>query len=189
MENILTSEQLAQAVNAIKQGGVIAYPTEGVYGLGCDPFNEIALQKLLVIKQRAPEKGLICVGANVSQFKSLIDPSLTEVVLQPALKTWPGPYTWLIPARTGCSALLTGEHGTVAIRVSAHPIIQQLCLALNHPLTSTSANLSNKPALLTYDAVYSVFKNKVDYICKGETGGLNKPTKILNLQSGREVRE
>lgn len=188
MMNVLTSEQLAQAVRLIKQGGVIAYPTEGVYGLGCDPFNEDAIRRLLAIKQRLPEKGLICVGASFSQCKDLIDPSLTETILQPALKTWPGPYTWLIPARRELSSLLTGGHSSLAIRISDHPIIQQLCLALESPLTSTSANLSNKPALLTYEEVCKVFSDKVDYLCEGKTSGLNKPSKILDLLSGREIR-
>ncbi len=183
----MSSNQINEAVHVLQQGGVIAYPTEAVYGLGCDPANHQAVQKLLDLKQRDRDKGLILIAAEFEQltpFLAEIDISLKEQVLA----TWPGPVTWLWPARSGVSSWLRGEHATIAIRVTEHPLVAQLCRAFGGALVSTSANLSGNPPARNADQVRAQFEDQLDYVLKGEVGGLAMPTQIRDVVSGRFLR-
>jgi len=183
----MSSNQINEAVRALRQGGVIAYPTEAVYGLGCDPANNQAVQKLLEIKQRDREKGLILIAAEFGQltpFLAELDVSLKEQVF----KTWPGPVTWLWPARSGVTTLLRGEHATIAIRVTDHPLAAQLCREFGGALVSTSANLSGNPPAQNSEQLRAQFEDQLDYVLEGEVGGLTKPSQIRDVLSGRILR-
>lgn len=134
---------VAAAAAVLAGGGVIAYPTEAVWGLGCDPLNHTAVARLLQIKQRAVDKGLILVASRVQQLQGLVDlGSLPLPRLQVVQASWPGPHTWIVPVGPGAPAWIGGQHRGIAVRISAHPTVRALCEAWGHALVSTSANLA-----------------------------------------------
>jgi len=180
--------QLAQAVHAINSGGIIAYPTEAVYGLGCDPDNETALQRLIKLKQRDASKGLILVSDNFSRLKPYIQ-TLADDVTAAAFASWPGPVTWLWPVRENVSPYLRGEHDTLAVRVSNHPLVMELCRRMGKPLVSTSANIAQQPAARTLSEVEQYFQRGIDVKLAGNLGGQTSPSKICDLLTGEVLRK
>jgi L-threonylcarbamoyladenylate synthase len=184
----MSSHQINEAVRILQQGGVIAYPTEAVYGLGCDPDNQLAVERLLAIKQRSWEKGLILIAADFHQ----LHPYLAEIdfaLKANALATWPGPVTWLWPAKPAVKSLLRGRYDTIAVRVTAHPLAAALCREFGGPLVSTSANLSGKPPTRTAEEVRNQLGNQLDYVLEGQIGGLARPSQIRDVLSGQIIRE
>jgi len=179
--------QLRQSVRALRAGGVVAYPTEAVYGLGCDPFNEQAVLRLLAIKGRAMNKGLIVIAADFRQLQPLVLSQPAEIVA-PALASWPGPSTWILPAGPRAPAWLTGDSDGIAVRVTAHPLAARLCLCFGGALVSTSANLSGRPPAKSALAARRACGARVDYFLTGATGGGARPSEIRDLLSGRLVR-
>ncbi|WP_131914316.1 L-threonylcarbamoyladenylate synthase [Celerinatantimonas diazotrophica] len=181
---------LDQAVSALKRGEVIAYPTEGVFGLGCDPDNPQAIQQLLTIKQRAKEKGLILIAGSFEQLAPYVDiHSLSESRRQQIFASWPGAVTWVLPTSKKTSDWVSGQFDTVAVRVTDHSQVIDLCQAFGKPLISTSANLSGQPAALCYEEVVAQLGNQLDTILQGQTGGRKKPSKIIDGRSGQIFRE
>src|SRR3990167_4516311 len=128
-----------KVTKVLQQQGVIAYPTEAVYGLGCDPFSELAVKKILKLKKRDINKGLILIASNWKQIENLIQPIPDEKLSQ-VMQTWPGPVTWLFPASDEVPRWISGAHSTIALRITAHPIAKALCEKWNGPIVSTSAN-------------------------------------------------
>lgn len=183
----LDSTALIEAVAILKQGGVIAYPTEAVFGLGCDPFNPDAVERLLAIKQRPVEKGLILIAANWQQVAALTAP-LTAAQLQPVFATWPGPITWVFPAAAKVPAWLRGEHTSIALRVTAHPLAHALCEAFDGPLVSTSANLSGQSPARTSDEARAQLDHSIDLILEGAVGQRANPTQIRDVLTGQILR-
>ena len=180
--------EIEPAVEALRSGGVIAYPTEGVFGLGCDPRNEAALARILVIKRRSPAKGFIIVGACADQLMPYLagDAKALRVALdQPSDR----PTTWIMPAASGLSEVLTGGQGTVAVRVTTHPGAASLCRDFAGAVVSTSANLSGEPALRDPDEVRERFSRLVDVVVHQECGRDPRPSRIVDWRSGRVVRE
>lgn len=178
---------IERAAFIVRQGGIIAYPTEAVFGLGCDPRNESAVRRLLAIKRRPVTKGVILVAADLEQLKLFIDPLDPDYLAQ-VQATWPGPVTWLVPARYKTPPWLRGRHPTLAVRVTAHPVAAALCQACGTPLVSTSANLSGQPPARTAQQVRRRLGGLLDYIVPGATGGALRPTEIRDLKSGQVVR-
>lgn len=174
------------AVAALKRDGIIAYPTEAVYGLGCDPHNETAVLKLLALKQRDVNKGLLLIAADFQQIVHYLAP-VTSSQLQAALDSWPGPFTWVFPATSHVPAWIRGNHDTVAVRVTAHPIAKQLC-QLFGPLVSTSANIQHQAPAMSAEQVQAIFPTGVDVIVPGELGGETKPTQIRDVITGKVLR-
>lgn len=171
----------------MRRGGIVAYPTEGVYGLGCDPLNEGAVKRLLALKGRPEGKGLILIAADFEALVPYLQDMPPELV-QRALETWPGPVTWLWPARPAVPTWLRGGHDTLAVRVTAHPPAAALCRAWGGALVSTSANPAGAPPARSAAGVEAYFGAAVDALLTGEVGGLPGPTPILDLRSGRVVR-
>ncbi|CAG8999810.1 MAG: Threonylcarbamoyl-AMP synthase [Candidatus Celerinatantimonas neptuna] len=181
---------LVQTVDALHGGKVVAYPTEGLFGLGCDPDKPAAIEQLLTIKQRSREKGLILIAASFEQLAPYVDLSTIEGERQEQIfASWPGPVTWVLPASEYTSQWVTGKFDTVAVRVSDHPQVVELCLAFGKPLISTSANLSGHPAAVDVDQVESQMGTYLAAILSGETGGRNKPSMIIDGRSGNILRE
>lgn len=180
-------DKIDEAVEVISSGGVIAYPTEAVYGIGCDPLNEAAIRRLLRIKGRPVEKGLILIAARFSQLEGFVDP-LPANVRTMLLETWPGPVTWLVPAKAGVPTTLRGAHNTLAVRVTAHPVASELCERLNHALVSTSANVSGAEPARSRAQVFHMFGSSIDYILEGQVDLQAKPTQIRDAASGKIVR-
>lgn len=178
---------LRLAARILRAGGVVAYPTEAVFGLGCDPFDQDAVMRLLAIKERPMEKGLILVAATAAQLAPLLAPlSMQERTL--LLAGWPGPNTWVIPNRNTFPAWITGGKNTVAVRISAHPVVQALCTVFGGALVSTSANISGHAPARSTLAVRRQFADTLDYIVPGRTGAQKNPTQIRDLATGLLLR-
>ena len=178
---------VAQAAGFLKEGGVVAYPTEAVFGLGCDPANEKAVKRILNLKNRSAAVGLILITDyydRVAGWVAELDPEM----LRKAFNSWPGPVTWLIPQSNQTPDWLTGEHDCLAIRVSAHPVCRALCAEFGGAIVSTSANVTGQPSGRTAAEVESVFNEGIAGIVEGEVGDSLQPTEIRDLQSGRTLR-
>lgn len=184
-------QKLDQAVEVLQQGGVIAYPTEAVYGLGCDPKNLSAVKKLLELKQRKKEKGLILVASNFEQLKSYLLP-LENNIEKKLLASWKrqnGAITWLVPVQKEVSNYLKGQFDTLAVRVSNHPIVKELCEAFNGAIVSTSANISTQESARTSEQVKQIFGNKIDFILEGETDLNAQPSEIRDALTDKIIRQ
>jgi len=177
---------LRRARDVIWGGGVIAYPTEAVFGLGCDPLNARAVARIFAIKQRDAAKGLILIASGIVQLEPFMQ--LDDTMRKALLKTWPGPVTWVVPAAPGVPEYLSGGRDTLAVRVTAHPVARALCETTGLALISTSANLSGHSPLRSPPAVRRLLGNKVDYVVPGAVGGLKKPTEIRDARTGQVLR-
>ncbi len=178
---------LYQAVRIILNGGVIAYPTEAVYGLGCLPYDYFAVTRILSLKNRPVQKGLILVAANVEQLSGYIE-FPDEAVRQRVLSSWPGPVTWVLPAKQEVPGWLRGNHKTIAVRVSNHEVVRRLCEQTG-ALVSTSANPSNRPPARSALKVRDYFGQSLDYILQASIGSNRRPTEIRDACSDKVLRQ
>ncbi len=184
----MSTPSLDTACEVLRAGGVIAYPTEAVWGLGCDPNNAAAIERLLLLKRRPREKGLILVAANQEQIAPLLAPLSTSQRAQ-LDATWPGPITWLIPDTNQLfSSWVRGDHASVAIRVSAHPVVQRLCLAYGGPVVSTSANTAGEPEIRDRSELEAVFGDTIDGVVSGSLGNAAGVSEIRDLLTGAVLR-
>ena len=186
---MLERGDIERAVAVLRAGGLLAYPTEGVWGLGCDPFSRPAVTRLLALKQRDVAKGLILVAASAAQLDGLLDwdtldPSSRDAVLA----SWPGPHTWVVPATAAVPGWIRGAHEAVAVRVSAHPVVAALCDAWGGPLVSPSANRGGKPAPVSRDGLAADIVAGVDLVVAGETSGLGQPSSLRDARTGVHLR-
>lgn len=189
MQNQPVSGSLQDCVKHLKQHAVIAYPTEAVFGLGCDPDNESAVMALLALKRRPVEKGLILIAADYGQLMPYVsDHVLTAMQRERMFACWPGPVTFVVPAAPHTPRWLTGQFDSLAIRVSDHPDVQALCRAFGKPLVSTSANLSGQPPCRTVDEVKRQFGPAFP-VLNGNTGGRLNPSEIRDVISGNQIRQ
>lgn len=177
------SALIGKAAQVIHDGGVIAYPTESCFGLGCDPKNYNAVKRLLKIKARSPEKGLILIAADPSQVLPYVTELSDEV-----LASWPGPVTWLVPPSHKTPNWIRGRHPRVAVRVTAHPVAATLCHAAGQAIVSTSANLHGQQATRTYRETCRRFGQYVDLIVPGRIGQRRRPSRIIDAVSKKIVR-
>lgn len=184
---LLSAHKLRLAARQINTGGLIAYPTEAVYGLGCHPQNQRAILQLLQLKQRPLHKGLILLAANFEQIQPYIAFSnadrLTEIK-----KTWPGPVTWLLPAHPSVPLRLRGNHRTIAVRITAHPIAASISLKAGTALVSTSANKTGIKPAKTALKVRQYFKNDKILVINGAIGGRKQTSAIFDATSGQQLR-
>jgi L-threonylcarbamoyladenylate synthase len=183
----ITRHTLRAAIRHLVGGGVIAYPTEAVYGLGCDPDNISAIQTILQLKDRPADKGLILVAADFNQLLPYIDitdgPNLNRV-----LKTWPGPVTWLLRARPAVPVWLRGQHESIAVRVTAHPVASQLSREFGKPLVSTSANPGGYSPAKSALKIRLYFRQANLFLVKGAVGEERKPTAIFDARTAARLR-
>lgn len=180
---------MADAATVLQRGGVIAYPTEAVWGLGCDPFDEDAVLRLLALKQRAVDKGLVLVAATLDQLDGLLDwDALPTDRSEAVYASWPGPHTWIVPASGRMPHWITGAHDGVAVRVSAHPLVVALCDAFDGPLVSTSANPAGATPPKSLADFEPALLARLDGIIAGDTCGLERPTEIRDARSGAVLR-
>lgn len=178
MNNQVAGIQLAQLVAVLNQQQVIAYPTEAVFGIGCDPDSERAVTRLLELKQRSIDKGLILIAANFEQLKPYINEAvLTGEQRQAVFNRWPGHVTFVFPALPTTPKWLTGRFQSLAVRVTDHPLVKQLCLLYGKPLVSTSANLTGQPPCRTVEDVRQQFGDNFP-VLQGKTGGYLNPSEI-----------
>jgi L-threonylcarbamoyladenylate synthase len=178
---------LHRACMSLEQRGVIAYPTEAVFGLGCDPRNAQAVGRILALKRRSWRKGLILVAADYDHIAPFVAP-LDAATEARVFATWPGPVTWLLPVHAHTPTWLCGHHDSLAVRLTAHPQTVALCRAWGGALVSTSANPEGCPPARTARRVHAYFGNGVDMVVAGATGGAAKPSEIRDARSGHIVR-
>lgn len=180
--------QLHLAARWIRSGGVIAYPTEAVFGLGCDPANAEAVQRVLTLKNRSWRQGLILIASQQRQLEPWLQ-NIPDSWAGELDNSWPGPTTWLLPAARHCPRWLTGEHDTLAVRVTAHPVVRRLCAIVDGAIVSTSANRSGqRPARSVLD-IRLRFGTEIDFVLPGSLGGQRRPTEIRDMASGQFIRE
>lgn len=187
MSSALSPVHLSLALRHLHAGGVIAYPTESVWGLGCDPWRPEAVARLWGIKRRDPGKGLILIAGEWAHVAPWLQ-ELDDLQQQLLRASWPGPVTWLVPVLEEFPVWLRGRHDSIALRVSAHPGVKALCHAFGGPLVSTSANHAGEPAARSIFEVRQRFGDDLDYILPGRLGGLARPTEIRDLRSRRIIR-
>ena len=186
----MKKQKIDQAVKVLHQGGVIAYPTEAVYGLGCDPKNLSAVKKILELKQRKKEKGLILIASTFEQLKSYISP-LEQTTEDKMLDSWQeqrAAITWLVPVDKDISMYLKGQFDTLAVRVSHHPVVKELCDKFAGAIISTSANIATQEAARTAEEVKQIFADKIDYIIEGETDINAQPSEIRDALTDKIIR-
>jgi len=170
-------------------GEVFAYPTEAVFGLGCDPQNKKAVYTILSMKSRAVEKGMILIASDFAQIKPyVLFDKLPLSSKQTILASWPGPVTWLLPKSPHTPLWISGNSDMVAVRISAHPLVQEICNHIDKPIVSTSANPAGQPAALSEQQVRAYFGDQL-HIVEGELGSQRSPSKIFNSLTMEAIRE
>lgn len=177
------------AAQAFLAGGLIAYPTEAVFGIGCDPDNDKALLRLLDVKQRDPNKGLILLASNLEQLLPYIDElQLAPSVIEKMLARWPNGITQVVPKHPMLSTLLCGQFDSIAVRVTSQPDVVALCNEVGRPIVSTSANLSGLEPATTWQLLDPALTEQLDFVVKGDTLGFDKPSTIVDAISGQCYR-
>ena len=176
-----------RAARVLDSGGVIVYPSEGVLGLGCDPFRASSVRRLLRLKRRPMRMGFILIASAFEQVRPLI------ATLPPALErevrdSWPGPVTWVLPAAEHVPEWLTGGRDSLALRVTAHPLASAICSAFGAPVVSTSANTRGRTPPRHLLSLSRELRSGVDYVVPGRTGGARGPTEIRDARSGALLR-
>jgi L-threonylcarbamoyladenylate synthase len=173
-----------RAGRILRSGGVVAYPTEGVFGLGCIPDDVDAVIRILSIKKRSAALGLILVASAIEQLEGWAElPDGTR--LESSLDR---PVTWLVPATKNVPYWIRGEHDAIAIRITSHPVASALCDAAESPLVSTSANIAGSPPARTVFVLRRRFRKLVDYIVPGLCGPATGASEIRDLISGSVIR-
>ena len=175
------------AAQLMRAGGVVAYPTEAVWGLGCDPDNPQAVARLLRLKGRSWRKGLILLGAEVSQLVPLVE-RLDSGLRARLEATWPGPVTWLVPATDRVPEWIRGRFDSVALRITDHPLAAGLSRAFGGPIVSTSANPQGMLPATSRLRLRHYFDQKLDAITPGSLGGRDRPSEIRDLLSQAQIR-
>lgn len=174
-----------KAAEILRGGGVIAYPTEGVFGLGCLPDKVAAVQRVLEIKQRDSSKGLILIAANASLLDDWIDLPDNSGLPDPDPDN---PITWIVPATDRVNPVVRGDNAGIAVRITSNPVAQAISLAAQSPVVSTSANLSGQAAAEDQDSLRRQFGGLVDYIVPGDCGPSSGPSEIRILATGEVLR-
>lgn len=182
----LGNPYLTQAAQVAASGGVIAYPTEAVWGLGCDPRNDAAVERVIALKQRVPEKGMIVISHNWQALAPALQ-GIDIKALQAAAAVM-RPTTWLVPNNGYYSAWVTGGRDTLAVRVTRHPVAALLCARAGTPLVSTSANPAALPPARNRCKVLCYFAGQLDAIAPGQIGRAARPSEIRDFASGAILR-
>jgi L-threonylcarbamoyladenylate synthase len=185
-----TLDDLPAAARLLHDGGVVAYPTEAVYGLGCDPHDQGAFQRLFALKQRPPTQGVLLIAADFDQVERYIElASVPTDVLRQVRSSWPGPHTWIFPRSTEVPSWVAGAHAGIALRVTAHEPAAALCRAFGGALVSTSANPHGQPPARAAQTVADYFDEaSLDGLLDAPLGDQTRPTVIRDALSGAIIR-
>lgn len=175
---------ISRAAESLLGGGIIAYPTEGVFGLGCMPDDMNAVARLLRIKGRDPGKGLILIASHESQLRDWLASDTGEIPHPDPSH----PITWIAPASDKAPPLVRGDHATIAVRLTTNPTAAALCSAVDSPIISTSANFSAARVARNRFVLRRNFGACVDYIVPGDCGPATGPSEIRNLETGKILR-
>lgn len=177
------------AAALLRDGGVLAYPTEAVFGLGCDPHDREAFERLFALKGRPATQGVLLIAADFDQVERYIDRSAVPAsVLEQVLASWPGAHTWIFPRSAEVPDWVAGAHAGIALRVTAHEPAAALCRAFGAPLVSTSANPHGEPPARDVATLERYFGGRLDGAVDAPLGGLDRPTVIRDALSGAIIR-
>lgn len=182
-----SAAEVDAAAAFLRGGGVLAYPTEAVYGLGCDPDNRAAFERLFALKRRPPTQGVLLIAADLDQVRPWIGDAPAQA-LERARATWPGPHTWVFPRSARVPEWVAGGHAGIALRVTAHPLAAALCRAFGGPIVSTSANRHGEPPVTTTAAVEAALGAELEAVLDGPVGGLERPTPIRDALTDAIIR-
>jgi L-threonylcarbamoyladenylate synthase len=183
------TDSIADGATALKGGCIVAYPTESVFGIGCDPMNLVAVERLRRIKNRPPNKAFLLIAANVGQVSVYADIQAPPSEMQRLVEaSWPGPHTWIFPPRDPSFTWITGGQSGIAVRVTAHPVASALCLAFGGAIVSTSANRKGEEPAKDGESVLSIFENDVDMLVRGDVGHSTRPSSIRNALTNEMIR-
>ena len=188
----MITTSVAEAASCLKQGLVLAYPTEAVWGLGCDPFNEAAFHEILRLKQRPIEKGVILLASSVNQIAHLLETLPPEMRAQ-VIDSWSNrapterATTWLLPAGEHIPQWIKGQHAQVAVRVTNHPLCIALCNAFNGFIVSTSANSAGLEPARSLQQASQYFGSELNYL-NGDLGLSREPSKIIDASTAQVIR-
>lgn len=189
--------QIKRAVNLMEQDGVIAYPTEAVFGLGCLPFSTDAIERILQIKNRPWHKGLILVASDIAQIEPFVDENYHDLLAcfdevpfadESHLSDPDQPVTWLLPKSDIVLPLVCGDHEKIAIRLCKHPIVEALCDEAQSVIVSTSANRAGYPEMKRTEEVRNKMSQQLDMVVSGAVGGYDRPSKIIDAQTQQVLR-
>jgi len=170
----------------LKSGEVIGYPTEAVYGIGCDPWNQSSVEKIAKIKGRESSKTFLMVASSIDQLTDLIDISTLS---RQVTSSWPGHTTWLITAKENVPHWLQDEQtNKVGIRISNHPLVRELCNKFGKPIISTSANISGKEEIKNQQEFMKTFSSDINYLVDGDLGDYDKASMIIDMQTNKKIR-
>ena len=184
---VFSIDEISEAAAILRGGGVLAYPTEGVYGLGCDPDDQAAFERIFAIKRRPPEQGVLLIAADFAQVEGWIGEA-PEVAFERARQVWPGAHTLIFPRSPRVPDWVTGGHAGIALRVTAHAPAAALCRAFGGPIVSTSANRHGEPPARRAQDIVAVFGDELDGVLDAPLGGLDRPTPITDAVSGAIIR-
>ena len=173
----------SDASDIIKNGGVVIYPTEGIYGIGCDPYNKHSVEKIFHIKGRDYDKRFILITSQVEFLTDIID---IDIALDERLKSKDF-VTWIVPAKNSCPSWLKSDAG-VAVRITQHPVVKDLCNKLGSPIISTSANYANQEYINDISIIEKLFDGKVSCIVNGKLGNKKKPSTVRDIISNEVLR-
>lgn len=182
---------IESTVQQLKTGNTIAYPTEAVWGLGCDPYNEDAFQNILKLKHRPIEKGVILLASTIDQIQPMLE-TLSLDTQKRIIETWTNTSqnsratTWLLPA-VDVPKWITGQHSSVAVRVTQHPLCKAICENFGNFIVSTSANPAGLQPARNYEEAHQYFGHHVYYV-KGDLGVCQEPSRIIDATTGQIIR-
>jgi L-threonylcarbamoyladenylate synthase len=173
-------DRLSEAVEAIEAGGVVALPTETLYGLACDAFNRVALARINQMKGKPSDSPILLMISDAGQVDTVAE-SVPERFHELTELFWPGPLTLVVPASDRVPVEVTGGSGKVAVRVPGLALPRQIARALGRPITGPSANLHGQPACRTAFEVAETFGDALEMILDGGSTAAGKPSTILDL--------
>lgn len=183
---------LSQAIQTLHSGQVLAYPTEAVWGLGCDPYNQYAFEQILQLKNRPIEKGVILIAASLEQVQPFLNGLSTAQIAQ-MQHSWDiaeqdQATTWLVPLTPAVPTWISGQHDRVAIRVTSHPLVRKLCNGFGAAIVSTSANPAGLPPAKSHTDIQQYFGEQLA-VLDGPLGQSRAPSKIRDIVSGQVLRD
>lgn len=186
---MVTPWHLRQATRILHAGGVIAYPTETVYGLGCDPLDEPAVQRILQLKKRPEKKGLILIGATLDQLLPFIDDDCADLLAE-KIRQSERPTTWVCPKHTETPKWLSGQFDSIAVRLTNNPTAKTLCESFGGAIVSTSANPAGLVPANNALMLRRYFQDKLDYFLIGDSmSDRQQPSRIVELVSEKVLRK
>jgi L-threonylcarbamoyladenylate synthase len=180
-------DEMQAAAALLRAGGVLAYPTEGVYGLGCDPDDRVAFERIFAIKRRPPEQGVLLIAADLEQVEPWIGDA-SPAAFERARAHWPGAHTFIFPRSSRVPEWIAGGHPGIALRVTAHAPSAALCRVFGGPIVSTSANRHGEPPARSAAQIVAIFGDEIDGVVDAPLGGLDRPTPITDAASGAIIR-